>query len=136
MGIAEITNTYDGTLSIQLSDGIKQQIHRVWQFDILQQVLILERYGSMCGWAELKLKKKDLECYRIEKPWGSQVRTEFFFNKQSRTYAGNQVSFVEYLNYMAEHNEFPKTSVITEMGLDSTVADEYHIQAKKILQQA
>ena len=103
MSIRDITSGYN----LELVNEEGQQLHKVWELDALDDILLLERYGSFCGWSEIKLKKKDVEVYRIKKPWGSQERSEFFFNQPARIYVEDQFSSVEYVMQVAECGRFP-----------------------------
>ena len=100
MSIREITSKYKTSLSNE--EG--QPLHRVWRLSILGNILLLERYGSFCGWSELKLKQNGAEIYRITKPWGSEERKEYFFNQLKRVYVGDQFSFIEYLTQIAKQD--------------------------------
>ena len=125
----EITSEYDTSLTN--SDG--QKIHRVWELIIFDQAFVFERYGSICGWAELKLKKKGLEVYRITKPWCKERRTEYFFDQQERVYWRDQFSFVEYLAYLSKNERFPTTEEFVRKGLNLNVERLYRESFQKIL---
>ncbi|MBI3190609.1 hypothetical protein HYZ41_02810 [archaeon] len=125
----EITSEYD----TELANEEGQKLHRAWKLDVLNDILVLERYGSPCGWAELRLKKKGLEVYRIMKPWGSEERTEHFFNQPKRVYTGDQFSFVEYIAQIAGQGRFPTAEEYVRAGLDTDVEKQYRDNLQKIL---
>jgi len=109
------------------------QLHRRWELNVMGTGLLFERYGSMCGWSQLKLKKNGAEVYRIVKPWGSEERTEFFFNQPTRTYMCNQLSFVEYLISVAEQERIPEAQEFVQAGLDAEVEKQYRKHLQKII---
>ncbi len=129
MGIREITCRYDS----ELANEQGEKFHRAWELDILDTTLVLERYGSLCGWSELKLKKKEREVYRIIKLFGGEERTEYFFHRLTRVYNGDQFSFVEYITRIAEKGRFPATEKDIPAGLDFNIKDLYHENLQKIL---
>lgn len=128
MSIREISSGSDTELT---NDG--QKLHQVWELGVLDDVLVLERYGSFCGWTELKLKRKGLEVYRIVKPWGSEKRTEYFFNQLTRVYIGDRLSFVEYITQIAELEKFPAAENFVQAGLKPDTERQYRDALRKIL---
>ncbi len=129
MGIREITYRYDSTSTNENGE----KLHKAWELDISNNTLVLERYGSFCGWSELKLKKKEREVYRITKLFGGEERTEYFFHRLTRAYNGDQFSFVEYITRVAEKGRFPAAEEDIPAGLDSNIRDLYRENLQKIL---
>lgn len=127
MGTREVSSVYRGLID----DG--QQLHRVWELDVLGNILLLERYGSMCGWNQIKLKKNGAEVYRIVKPWSCEERTEFFFNQLTRSYMGDKFSFVEYIDLIVEQERFLESQEYVQAGLDVEVEKQYRNNLQKIL---
>ncbi len=109
----------------------ENQLHRVWELNVLGKVLLLERYGSMCGWSQLKLKRNGKEVYRIVKPWGEERREEFFFNQSTRVYWGNRFSFIEYIEQI--DGQIPAPGQFTQAGLSTRVERVYRDNLQKIL---
>ena len=129
MKIREITSKYKSGIEI---DG--QPLHKVWRLNVLGTILFLERYGSFCGWAQLRLVKEGVEVYRITKPFGSGTeRTEFFFDRQIRNYVGDQFSFVEYITSIAEQQRIPDTQEYVRAGLDVKIEEQYKEYIQRIL---
>lgn len=114
-----------------IDDG--QQLHQVWELDVLGNILLLERYGGMCGWNQIKLKSNGAEVYRIVKPWDSEERTEFFFNQSTRSYIGDKFSFVEYIDSIAEQERFIEPQEYVQAGLDAEVEKMYRTNLQKIM---
>jgi len=130
MGMREITSEYN----TETTNEEGQKLHRIWELGVLGDILLLERYGSFCGWAELKLKKNGLEVYRIvRKPWGSEERTEYFFNHPARVYVGDLFSFVEYITQTAEHERFPSAEEHVQADLDVDIERLYSDNLQRIL---
>ncbi len=129
MGTRNITGEYTSSLT----DEEREKIHQVWGLGVQGDILILERYGSMCGWSELRLKKGKLMVYNLVKPWGRERRTEYFFGQQTRTYDGDQFSFVEYISVIAEQERFPPAQEYLQAGLDAEVEKQYRDNFKKIM---
>ncbi|GEM_PF-3386360 len=128
MGTRDITAEYTSSLT----DEDREKIDQVWELICLDHLLVLERYGSMCGWSELKLKKGKLTVYNLVKHWGGIRRTEHFFGQQTRTYDGNQFSFVEYISIIAEQERFPSAQEYLQAGLDVEVEKQYRDYFQRI----
>ncbi len=128
MGTREITAEYTS----KLTDEEKEKIHKVWELGVLGDILILERYGNMCGWSELKLKKGKATVYRLTKPWGSERRKEHFFGLPTRTYEGDQFSFVEYISVIAEQEKIPPAEEFVQAGLEPRIENQYRYYLQRI----
>ena len=128
MGTREITTEYIS----RLTEEERKKIHRVWELKVLDDILILERYGSMCGWSELKLKKGKTTVYHLTKPFGSERRKEHFFGLPTRTYTGNQFSFVEYISIIAEQERLPLTEEFIQAGLEPRIEKQYRYYLQRI----
>ena len=72
------------------------RLHKAWELVMPNLVLRMERYGNTCGWSSIKIKKDGKEVYKRVRGETEQ-RDEFFFEEHSRTYHGDQFSFIEYL---------------------------------------
>lgn len=131
MGLREVTSEHRAK---ELSeDGL--QIHRVWELSVLGSIFLLERYGSMCGWSQIKLIRGKEEVYKIVRNWGDEERREFFFGQPARAYTGNQFSFVEYIAQIAEHERLPPAEEFVQSGLDRKIEKLYRNNLQQILNQ-
>ncbi len=129
MGTREITAEYTS----KLTDEEREKIHQVWELGVLGDILILERYGSMCEWSELKLKKGKVTIYNLTKlPWGSERRKEHFFGLPTRTYEGDQFSFVEYISIIAEEERVPSAEELVQTGLEPRIEKQYRYYLQRI----
>jgi len=131
MSIVDISSRYKtDTLT---GNGI--QLHKVWQIDLLTNTLLLERYGSACFWAKIVLKKGGSEVYRITLDQAQEERKEYFWNKLTRTYIGDQFSFIEYITAAAQNEHIPSPEEFQNNGLDSAIENMYRTNLQKILEQ-
>lgn len=111
MAIREITAKLGGALYAHWIDPSKW--NEAWEISFNGQTLVLKNYGSFCGWDKLVLEKDKKEVYRIQLKLHENngrdegIRAEFFNNMFSRTYKGNQFSFVEYIGLMGIIEKFP-----------------------------
>lgn len=74
---------------------LKKQPQAVWEIDISDTTLLVERSGSMCYWTGIKIKKGGKEVYELSR--NDEKRTESFFGSQTRKYDGDKNCFIEYL---------------------------------------
>ena len=129
MGTRNITAEYTSSLT----DEEREKIDQVWELGVQGDILILERYGSMCGWSELRLKKGSVTVYKITKPWSTERRTEHFFDQPIRTYDGDQFSFVEYISVIAEQERVLSAPEYVQAGLDMEVEKQYRDYFQRIM---
>ncbi|HLD73042.1 MAG TPA: hypothetical protein VJA23_05665 [Candidatus Nanoarchaeia archaeon] len=129
MGTRDITREYP----LEFANEKGEKIHRAWELGVQGDILILERYGSMCGWSELRLKKGSVTVYKITKPWSTERRTEHFFDQPIRTYDGDQFSFVEYISVIAEQERVLSAPEYVQAGLDMEVEKQYRDYFQRIM---
>lgn len=103
----------------------------VWESsDIFGIPLEIERYGSMCHWNKIVIRRNCEEVYCITLE--GEVRKEHFFGKLLRKYRGDKTCFIEYIHAVEERKGL-LTPIEALNGLNRRMERLYRENLERIL---